>query len=136
MDLKSRRKWGFPKIGVPPNHPFLDGIFPNKNHPAIGVPQFQETLILEIRQNFLILENPISSAASGFPWDQHHAAQHCSGGFDHFDAPRADGSAPSIFRLCKDGRVGFFAKAETRNLSNTSHLWICLRRNTEILRTK
>ena len=29
---------GFPEIGLPPNHPFLDGIFPNKNHPAIGVP--------------------------------------------------------------------------------------------------
>ena len=25
--------WGFPEIGVPPNHPFLDGIFPNKNQP-------------------------------------------------------------------------------------------------------
>ena len=33
--------WWFPEIGVPPNHPFLDGIFPYKpslNHPAIGVP--------------------------------------------------------------------------------------------------
>ena len=25
-------------IGVPPNHPFLDGIFPYKNHPVIGDP--------------------------------------------------------------------------------------------------
>ena len=25
-------------IGVPHNHPFLDGIFPEINHPAIGVP--------------------------------------------------------------------------------------------------
>ena len=23
-----------------PNHPFLDGIFPHKNHPAMGVPKF------------------------------------------------------------------------------------------------
>ena len=28
---------GVPKIEVPPNHPFLDGIF-SINHPAIGVP--------------------------------------------------------------------------------------------------
>ena len=32
----------FPKMGVPPNHPFLDGIFPYK--PSIlGVPPFMET---------------------------------------------------------------------------------------------
>ena len=30
--------WGFPKIGVPLNHPSLDGIFPNKNHPYWGTP--------------------------------------------------------------------------------------------------
>ena len=24
--------------GTPSHHPFRDGIFPNKNHPAIGVP--------------------------------------------------------------------------------------------------
>ena len=30
--------WWFPEIGVPPNHPFLDGIFPNKNHPYWGSP--------------------------------------------------------------------------------------------------
>ena len=30
--------WRCPKMGVPPNHSLLDGIFPNKNHPAIGVP--------------------------------------------------------------------------------------------------
>ena len=28
----------FPKIGLPPVIYFPDGIFPNKNHPAIGVP--------------------------------------------------------------------------------------------------
>ena len=28
----------FPEIGVPPNHPFLDGIFPNINHPFLGYP--------------------------------------------------------------------------------------------------
>ena len=29
--------WGFPGIRGPPSHqPFLDGLFPNKNHPAIG----------------------------------------------------------------------------------------------------
>jgi len=25
-------------MGVPPNHPFIDGIFHEINHPAIGVP--------------------------------------------------------------------------------------------------
>ena len=32
-----RNKW-FPKWGYPQIIPFLDGIFPNNNHPAIGVP--------------------------------------------------------------------------------------------------
>ena len=27
--------WRFPKIGLPPNYPFLDGIFHEVNHPAI-----------------------------------------------------------------------------------------------------
>ena len=31
--------WRFPEMGVPPNHhPFLDAIFPNKNHPLLGTP--------------------------------------------------------------------------------------------------
>ena len=34
----------FPEIGVPPNHPFIDG-FSIINHPAIGVPPFMETPI-------------------------------------------------------------------------------------------
>ena len=29
--------------GTPYFHPFLDGIFPEINHPAIGVPSFMET---------------------------------------------------------------------------------------------
>ena len=33
---------------VPPNHPFIDG-FSIINHPAIGVPPFQETGILVIK---------------------------------------------------------------------------------------
>ena len=28
-------------MGVPLHHPFLFGIFPEKNHPAIGVPQWK-----------------------------------------------------------------------------------------------
>ena len=31
--------WGFPKIGVPLNHPFVDG-FSLINHPAVGAPLF------------------------------------------------------------------------------------------------
>ena len=31
-------KWGFPEIAVPPNHPLIDGIFHEINHPAMGVP--------------------------------------------------------------------------------------------------
>ena len=31
----------FPEIGVPPNHSFLDRIFPNINQPAIGVPPWR-----------------------------------------------------------------------------------------------
>ena len=34
---------GFLKWGVPPNHPFLDGIFLNKNQPAFGDPYLLET---------------------------------------------------------------------------------------------
>ena len=30
--------WRFPKIGLPLNHPFLDGIFHQKNHPFGGTP--------------------------------------------------------------------------------------------------
>ena len=30
--------WWFPKIGVPLNHQFIDGIFHEINHAAIGVP--------------------------------------------------------------------------------------------------
>ena len=32
-------------MGVPPNHPFLDGFFHLKSHPAIGVPPCSETTI-------------------------------------------------------------------------------------------
>ena len=32
------RKWRFPKIGVPPNQPFIDWSFHEINHPAVGVP--------------------------------------------------------------------------------------------------
>ena len=35
---------------IPSHHPFLDVIFPNKNHPAMGggycTPRFQETSII------------------------------------------------------------------------------------------
>ena len=36
--------WGFPEIGVPPNHPFLDGIFPYNSSSYWGTP-FMETPI-------------------------------------------------------------------------------------------
>ena len=31
------------------SHPFLDRMFPNKNHPAIGVPPIQETPIKSVK---------------------------------------------------------------------------------------
>ena len=35
--------WWFPEIGVPQNHPFLDGIFPKINHPAMkGYPHLRK----------------------------------------------------------------------------------------------
>ena len=37
-----RNMWRFPKIGVPPNHPFIDG-FSLIGHPLLGVPPFWET---------------------------------------------------------------------------------------------
>ena len=37
--------WRFPKMGVPPNHPFKNGIFHQKNLPAIGEPPFMENPI-------------------------------------------------------------------------------------------
>jgi hypothetical protein len=36
-------KWGFPEMGVPPNHPFLDGIFHEINHLFWGTPMTMET---------------------------------------------------------------------------------------------
>ena len=39
-----KRIWRFPKMGVLPNHPFID-IICIINHPAIGVPPFMETPI-------------------------------------------------------------------------------------------
>ena len=36
------KTWRVPKIGVPPNHPFLDRIFHEINHPATGVPPFMK----------------------------------------------------------------------------------------------
>ena len=32
--------WRFPKIGLPPNHPFIDRIFHEINHPFWGTPHF------------------------------------------------------------------------------------------------
>jgi hypothetical protein len=32
---KSLKRWWFPKIGVSPHHPFLLGIFHERNHPAM-----------------------------------------------------------------------------------------------------
>ena len=40
---------GFLISAVAPNHPFIDGIFHEVNHPALGVPPFQEDPILVIR---------------------------------------------------------------------------------------
>ena len=37
--------WWFPEIGVTPVIIHFNGIFPNKNHPATGVPPFMETPI-------------------------------------------------------------------------------------------
>ena len=37
--------WVFPKIGLPLVIIHFSGIFPYKNHPAMGVPPFQETSI-------------------------------------------------------------------------------------------
>ena len=37
--------WGFPEIGLPPNHPFLDGIL--LYQPAIGVTLFMESLVYD-----------------------------------------------------------------------------------------
>ena len=34
--------WGVPEVGVPPNHPFIDGFSLLINHPAMGVPSFME----------------------------------------------------------------------------------------------
>ena len=46
--------WRFPKMGVPLNHPFLFGNFPNKNHPAIGVPPIYGNPHIPTREDGLI----------------------------------------------------------------------------------
>ena len=44
--------WGFPAIGVPPNHPFLDGIFPfPKTIQLLGTLKFMETTIWTVLHN-------------------------------------------------------------------------------------
>ena len=47
--------WGFPKMGVPLNYPFLDGIFPWKTFSKMGVPPFLETPIYWITTNQISL---------------------------------------------------------------------------------
>ena len=53
--------WGFPKIVVPPNHPFLIG-FSILNHPFWGTPIFENTQI----PVYCILLNFISSVLRSF----------------------------------------------------------------------
>ena len=40
--------WSFTEIGVPLNHPFIDGIFHERNQPALGDPQFMETCMCDL----------------------------------------------------------------------------------------
>ena len=44
-ETKNIASWGFPKIGVPPNHPFLIGIS-IINHPFWGIPIFGNTQLV------------------------------------------------------------------------------------------
>ena len=37
--------WRFPEMGVPRHHQFIDGILPNKNHPAFRVAPLMETSV-------------------------------------------------------------------------------------------
>ena len=40
--------WRFPEIGVPPNHPFLDGIFAYKPTSYCGTPMIMETPMISV----------------------------------------------------------------------------------------
>ena len=44
----------FPEIGVPPNHPFLFGIFPEVNHPAMGGPPIDGTPHVRVQPSFVV----------------------------------------------------------------------------------
>ena len=43
LPIPSFPRWAFPEIGVPPNHPFLDGIIPYKPSSYWGTPMTVET---------------------------------------------------------------------------------------------
>ena len=58
--------WWFPEIGVPPDHPFIDGMFFYKPSSSWGTPMTMETSIFShgIRQCFCISELHLSVASS------------------------------------------------------------------------
>ena len=59
--------WGFPKRKVPPNHhPFYRWIFPDINHPAVGVPPFWGTPIFTSFRMVFAVKSP-AFLGSKFP---------------------------------------------------------------------
>ena len=73
-------RWRFPKIEVPPNHPFIDGIFHEINHPAIGYPHDYGNPHITIDCPLYIdIFHQLTSINYGFyqkPPDYHHSTKH------------------------------------------------------------
>ena len=65
-------KWGY-WTGTPNHHPFVDVIFPQKNHPAIGVPPFMENPIslVELRKGNRWIPQQRTLYVSRFDWAKH-----------------------------------------------------------------
>ena len=59
-------QWGFPEIGLPPNHPFSDGIFHEINHHLLGTPMAKETSLNLLDWSFGTVLNFPNNQQNGF----------------------------------------------------------------------
>ena len=64
------RIWRFPEMGVPPDHPFLDGIFPYKgSNVFLGTPMTLETSIYH-PISYWMIQDPKKKEAPSIYWSK------------------------------------------------------------------
>ena len=56
MRISSTFIWGFPEIGVPPNHPNFNGIFSTKTNQLLGIPHLWKPSYYPIARNWRKIE--------------------------------------------------------------------------------